>query len=113
MAVKVAINGFGRIGRIAFRQMIDDLDFEIVALNGIKEGEVTEIIETDSELYLATVTAEVDEDATASRKETLISTAQTEYYNSLLETWLAEYEVTVNENVWEQVVFDRSYDPAS
>ena len=85
----------------------------IDALNGIKEGEVTEIIETESELYLATVTAELDEEATASRKETLISTAQTEYYNSLLETWMAEYEVTVNENVWEQVVFDRSYDPAS
>ena len=85
----------------------------IDALNGIKEGEVTEIIETESELYLATVTAELDEEATANRKETLISTAQTEYYNSLLETWMAEYEVTVNENVWEQVVFDRSYDPAS
>ena len=85
----------------------------IAALNGIKEGEVTEIIETESELYLATVTAELDEEATANRKETLISTAQTEYYNSLLETWMAEYEVTVNENVWEQVVFDRSYDPAS
>ena len=85
----------------------------IAALNGIKEGEVTEIIETDSELYLATVTTELDEEATASRKETLVSSAQTEYYNSLLETWLAEYEVTVNENVWEQVVFDRSYDPAS
>ncbi len=40
MAVKVAINGFGRIGRIAFRQMINDPDFEIVALNGIKDVEM-------------------------------------------------------------------------
>ena len=33
MAVKIAINGFGRIGKLAFRQMWDDSDYEIVALN--------------------------------------------------------------------------------
>ncbi len=33
MSVKVAINGFGRIGRLAFRLMFDDPDFEIVAIN--------------------------------------------------------------------------------
>lgn len=37
MSVKVAINGFGRIGRLAFRQMIDDKDFEIVAINDLTE----------------------------------------------------------------------------
>lgn len=31
--IKVAINGFGRIGRIAFRQMITSTDFDIVAIN--------------------------------------------------------------------------------
>ena len=33
MAVKIAINGFGRIGKLAFRQMFDDSDYEIVAIN--------------------------------------------------------------------------------
>ncbi|MBO6134831.1 MAG: type I glyceraldehyde-3-phosphate dehydrogenase [Lachnospiraceae bacterium] len=37
MAVKVAINGFGRIGRLAFRQIFDDKDFEVVALNDLTE----------------------------------------------------------------------------
>ena len=32
MSVKVAINGFGRIGRLAFRQMIDAEGYEIVAI---------------------------------------------------------------------------------
>ena len=32
MAVKVAINGFGRIGRLAFRQMFGAEGFEIVAI---------------------------------------------------------------------------------
>ena len=32
MAVKVAINGFGRIGRLAFRQMFGAEGFEVVAV---------------------------------------------------------------------------------
>ena len=35
MAVKVAINGFGRIGRLAFRQMFGAEGFEIVSFNDI------------------------------------------------------------------------------
>ena len=35
MAVKIAINGFGRIGRLAFRQMFDSEEFEIVAINDL------------------------------------------------------------------------------
>ena len=35
MAVKVAINGFGRIGRLAFRQMFQADGFEIVAINDL------------------------------------------------------------------------------
>ena len=35
MAVKVAINGFGRIGRLAFRQMFGADGYEIVAINDL------------------------------------------------------------------------------
>ena len=35
MAVKVAINGFGRIGRLAFRQMFGAEGFELVAINDL------------------------------------------------------------------------------
>ena len=35
MSVKVAINGFGRIGRLAFRQMFDAEGYEIVAINDL------------------------------------------------------------------------------
>ena len=37
MSVKVAINGFGRIGRLAFRQMFNDKDYEIVAINDLTD----------------------------------------------------------------------------
>ena len=37
MAVKVAINGFGRIGRLAFRQMFGADGYEIVAINDLTD----------------------------------------------------------------------------
>ncbi len=37
--IKVAINGFGRIGRMAFREMIVSTDFDIVAINDLTDPE--------------------------------------------------------------------------
>ena len=37
MAIKVAINGFGRIGRLAFRQMFQAEGYEIVAINDLTD----------------------------------------------------------------------------
>lgn len=39
MAVKVAINGFGRIGKLTFRLMFGEKDFEIVAINDLTNAE--------------------------------------------------------------------------
>ncbi len=39
MAVKVAINGFGRIGRLAFRLMFGNEDYEVVAINDLTDAE--------------------------------------------------------------------------
>ena len=40
MSVKVAINGFGRIGRLAFRQMFNAEGYEIVAINDLTSPEM-------------------------------------------------------------------------
>ena len=38
MAVKIAINGFGRIGRLAFRRSVETGDFEVVAINDLSSA---------------------------------------------------------------------------
>ena len=38
MAVKVAINGFGRIGRLALRLMANDPEFDVVAINDLTDA---------------------------------------------------------------------------
>lgn len=40
MAIKVGINGFGRIGRLAFRQMFGTDGYEIVAINDLTSPEM-------------------------------------------------------------------------
>lgn len=37
--IKVAINGFGRIGRLVFRLMEEDSDYEVVAINDLTDAE--------------------------------------------------------------------------
>ena len=49
MAVKVAINGFGRIGRLAFRQMFGAEGFEIVAINDLtKPSMLADLLKYDT-----------------------------------------------------------------
>lgn len=40
MAIKVGINGFGRIGRLVFRALLDRKEFEVVQINDITSAEV-------------------------------------------------------------------------
>ena len=49
MAVKVAINGFGRIGRLAFRQMFDAEGYEVVAINDLtKPSMLAQLLKYDT-----------------------------------------------------------------
>jgi len=38
MAIKVAINGFGRIGRLAYKAMFNDSDLDVVAINDLTDA---------------------------------------------------------------------------
>ena len=62
MSVRVAINGFGRIGRLAFRQMFDAEGYEVVAINDLTSPEMlAHLLKYDTAQrtykYASTVTA--------------------------------------------------------
>lgn len=40
MSIRVAINGFGRIGRLVFRKLFEDNDFNVVAINDLSSPEM-------------------------------------------------------------------------
>ena len=49
MSVKVAINGFGRIGRLAFRQMFGAEGYDIVAINDLtKPSMLADLLKYDT-----------------------------------------------------------------
>ena len=85
-------------------------DAVINALDEMVEGEVSDVIETDTELYLVQLTDELDVEATESRMNTLIAEEQTAYYSGVMTVWMQEYPLTVDEAVWADVKFNRSYD---
>lgn len=63
MAIKVAINGFGRIGRLVFKAMQNDKNIEVVAINDITDaGTLAHLLKYDSVhgRYPAPVHAEGD-----------------------------------------------------
>ena len=49
MSLNVAINGFGYIGRLAFRQMFGTADFKIVAVNDLTDSKtIAHLLKYDS-----------------------------------------------------------------
>jgi len=64
MAVKVAINGFGRIGRLALRLMIQNPEFDVVAINDLTDAHMlAHLFKYDSAQGRFDGTIEVKEDA--------------------------------------------------
>ena len=64
MAVKVAINGFGRIGRLALRLMVGNPEFDVVAINDLTDVHMlAHLFKYDSAQGRFEGTIEVKEDA--------------------------------------------------
>ncbi len=63
MATKVGINGFGRIGRLAFRAMMTDPDLEVVAINDLGDiATMAHLLKYDSIHGCASDTIEVTDE---------------------------------------------------
>ena len=58
-----------------------------------------ELVETDSSVYVLRMDKVKDEDATASKKESLENTKRSEYYSETTQKWLDDADITVNDKV--------------
>lgn len=77
MAVKVAINGFGRIGRLALRLMMGNPEFEVVAINDLTDAHMlAHLFKYDSAQGRFNGTIEVKEDAFVVNGNTIKTFAQ-------------------------------------
>lgn len=79
------------------------------ALKELEEGEISDIVDTDSAYYVLRLDAETDEDATESTRQSIISERQSDHYTEVLEGWEAEHTWTIKEKVWAKVEFDNLF----
>lgn len=82
MAVKVAINGFGRIGRLALRLMVENPEFDVVAINDLTDAHMlAHLFKYDSAQGRFNGTIEVQEDAFVVNGHTIKTFAQADPKN--------------------------------
>ena len=73
------------------------------ALNALKEGETSKIIETKSALYIAKIDEEVDKKATEENREAIIAERESKVYSDKLKEWQKDDGWKVNESVVEKI----------
>ena len=72
----------------------------LTVLRGLKEGEVSDdIIETDTGYYVVRLDKINDEDATASKRESLQNSKESTYYTETTDKWVDDADITVNKKV--------------
>lgn len=88
----------------------ETLDEAVLAeLQKLKEGEVSGVIDTDSDFYVLRLDAVTDKDATEKKKETIVSERQSSLYTEVLDGWKEGHEWTVDDKVWAEVTFDNLF----
>lgn len=70
------------------------------------EGDVTEVIESESGVYVAKLTSLLDREATDQKKASIVEERRQEQYDSLLEKWRDDTEIKVDKKVWKKVDFE-------
>lgn len=77
------------------------------AADALKEGEFSAVVGVkDDGYYVIRLDKEVDEEATAEKREALEEQQRSEYYDTVLEGWKKDTAWKVNEKQWKKVKFD-------
>jgi foldase protein PrsA len=85
------------------------LDEEVKdALDALKEGETSGVVETDDALYIVRIDSDTDEEATESNRQTIIDTRKSDHYNEVLEGWQEDDGWKVKEKQIAKISFRNS-----
>ena len=87
------------------------LDADVLAaLQGLtEEGQVSDVVETDSSYYVLRLDTITDADKTEQHRQEIIGNRQSELYNEVLQGYKDEAEWVLNEKVWKTVTFDNLF----
>lgn len=88
-------------------------DAVIEAANGMTAGAVSGLIEGTDCYYIIRLDSEFDEEATAQKKESIISDRQDAVYEEVTNGYLEDVEITVDKKQWAKVKFEDLFTAAS
>lgn len=75
------------------------------ALNELKVGETSKVIETKSSLYIAKIDEDIDAKATEENREAIITERENKLYSDTLDKWQKEDGWKVNDSVVDKIDF--------
>lgn len=88
----------------------DTLDEEVKnALDGLKEGETSGLVETDSKAYFVRIDKETDEDATEQNRTSIINQRKDDLYEEVLSGWQEDDDWKVDEKAIKKIEFKNSF----
>lgn len=85
----------------------------VAAADALKEGEVSDLITTDTYYYVIRLDKEYDEEATAEKKASLLETKKQEEFTSICDGYKEEAKFELNEKEWAKVKFNRLFSVAT
>lgn len=100
------------INTAKFKVTQEDDNFDeavITALKSSKEGEVSDVIDTDQYYYVVRLDSELDREATDANKKTIISDREDTLYNETLDGWKEEETWEVDEKAVKKISFDNLF----
>jgi|GEM_PF-149782 hypothetical protein len=77
------------------------------AVDVLKEGETTDLIETEEGYYIARLVSLLDREATDAKKENIVATRKSEAFQELREEWEENANIERNEKAWKAISFTR------
>lgn len=75
------------------------------AADALKEGEVTDVVETDDGCYVAVVTSLLDRDATDEKKEEIVEERKNDLLDETLEEWMDAATIDLDKKAWNKIDF--------
>ncbi|MCR4693758.1 MAG: peptidyl-prolyl cis-trans isomerase [Pseudobutyrivibrio sp.] len=84
------------------------------AAEGLKEGQVSDVISVDGKgYYVIRLDKDHDSEQSESKRQSLQTQKQNEYYETKLQEWKDAITWTVDEDAWEKVQFDTMFNIVS
>lgn len=103
---KAAKNNGYTASETAYNQKDSSIDKTLLeALNALKVGETSKLIETTSYIYIATIDEDVDKEATEENREAIIAERESELYSGKIKEWQKDDGWKVDESVVDRIDF--------